>query len=245
MMTRQLIFAVSLLALAPVPCVAQEFDGIVVLGKAKAAVQQARLELQTSKGDVIDTTRTDVFGGFRLKAPAAGKYSILVRRTGYLPVLTERFELAEGEVRTDTVFLEGRQAERGIKDVISDNVRQVFGSSLLTTFWRYAGPEDIDPVRSKFNSLGDFVRGGGKMLGLQHVNPPGGCFRFSGQRGCAQLFFNGIAVTLSPDQVSVRELEAVVALRPEEIGSAVTRNRLLDTSRYGAVLVYTSAFVYR
>jgi hypothetical protein len=224
---------------------AQSFDGIVVVGKAKVAAQRARLSLVNNRDNIIDSTVTDAFGGFTLKAEKTGKYSILVRRTGFLPIATERFDLAEGDVLRDTVFLEGTVAERGIKDVISNSVRQIFGSTLLTTFWRYAGPEDIEPVRERFHSLGDYVRGGGKLLGVQHVSPPAGCFRFSTQPRCAQIFLNGIAVSLSPDQISTRELEAVVAIHPSELGSAITGSRFGDNSRYGAVLVYTTAFMMR
>lgn len=195
--------------------------------------------------DVIDTAVTDAFGGFTLKAAKPGKYSIVVRRSGFLPILTESFALTEGPTLTDTVFLEGTQAERGIKDVISESVRRTFGGGVLTTFWRFIGPEDIEPARDRLYWLGDLVRLGGKQLGVQHVDPPGGCFRFVGQRRCAQIFVNGVPVFLSPDQIATRDLEAVVAIRPEELGSAITSGRLQDNSRYGVVLVFTTDFIAR
>ncbi|MGQ0766405.1 MAG: hypothetical protein ACT4OZ_12150 [Gemmatimonadota bacterium] len=237
--------ALLAIALLASPLSAQSFDGILVVGKARVAAQKARVALISNRNAVIDTGVTDVFGGFNLKAEKAGKYTILVRRTGYLPIQTENFELVEGDVLRDTVFLEGTVAEKSTKDVISASVRQVFGSSLLTAFWRYAGPDDIEPVRDRFFSLGDYSRGGGKLLGLQHVSPPSGCFRFSGQRRCAQIFLNGIAVNLSPDQISMSEVEAVVAIHPSELGSAITGTRIADNSRYGAVLVYTTGFMVR
>lgn len=243
MKTRALLVTALLICASTIG--AQSFDGIVVVGKGKVAAQRARLALLNNKDSVIDTTSTDAFGGFSLKAEKPGKYSILVRRTGFLPITTERFELTDGDVLTDTVFLEGSVAEKGVKDVISNSVRQIFGSSLLTTFWRYAGPEDIEPIRDKFFSLGDFVRTGGKMLGVQHIGAPAGCFRFSAQPRCAQIFLNGIAVTLTPDQVPMTEVEAVVAIHPNELGSAVTGSRFGDNSRYGVVLVYTTAFMAR
>jgi hypothetical protein len=116
---------------------------------------------------------------------------------------------------------------------------------VLTTFWRFIGPEDIEASRERLYWLGDLVRLGGKQLGVQHVNPPGGCFRFVGQARCAQIFVNGVPVFLSPDQIATRDLEAVVAIRPEELGSAITAGRIQDNSRYGVVLVYTTDFITR
>ena len=61
-----------------------------------------------------------------------GKYTLLVRRKGYLPITTEPFELPEGELLTDTVFLSGRQAELSYKDALNESIRRVFGASAMS-----------------------------------------------------------------------------------------------------------------
>jgi hypothetical protein len=45
--------------------------------------------------------------------------------------------------------------------------------------------------------------------------------------------------------VSASDVEAVVAIRPLELGMAVTEARRWDNTRYGAVMVYTSRFALR
>ena len=89
---------------------AQQIDGILVVGKARIAAQKAQLTLLGKRDRVVDSATTDVFGGFTLKGDKPGKYTILVRRAGYMAVTTEAFDLPEGEGLTDTDFLSGRQA---------------------------------------------------------------------------------------------------------------------------------------
>lgn len=158
---------------------------------------------------------------------------------------TERFDLNESEVLTDTVFLEGSLAEESVKDVIGASVRRTFGSSLPSTFWRDAGPDDIEPVRERYLTLGDFVRNGGKMLGVQHIGAPAGCFRFNAQRRCAQILVDGVPVNLTPALIHMSDVEAVVAIHPAELGRAITTSRFGDDSRYGTVLVFTTGYIAR
>src|SRR5688500_3179474 len=94
----------ALLVLAP-ETNAQQIDGIVVVGVAKLAAQKAQLILLGKRVRVCDSAMTDVFGGFALKGDKPGKHTILVRRAGFLPITTEAFELPDGEILTDTVFL--------------------------------------------------------------------------------------------------------------------------------------------
>ena len=243
MRMRAQVALVALTALVPLAGQAQRIEGIVLIGAARSAVQQARVFLVNNRLDVLAEGKTDGFGSFTLGAEKAGKYALLVRRTGFLPIVTERFELAEGETRTDTVFLEGRAAERSVRDAISDNLRQVFGSGGSLGMARFLGPDDIDPVREKYINLGDFARHG-KLLGVQlSGSSVSGCLRFSGQPRCAQVFLDGMPVFVSTDQIMARDIEALVALRPTELGSAVTSTRTQDNSRYGAVMVYTNRFI--
>src|SRR5688572_20266127 len=75
------------------PLQAQVFEGIVVVGAAKRAAQGATLVLLDRKQQPVDTAVADVFGSFSLQAPKEGRYFVLVRRPGYYPIITERFEL--------------------------------------------------------------------------------------------------------------------------------------------------------
>jgi len=224
---------------------AQRIDGVIVVGQAKIAAQKAQLTLLGKRDRVVDSATTDVFGGFTLKGDKPGKYTILVRRTGYMPVTTEAFELPEGEVLTDTVFLVGRQAENSVKEVLTESIRRVFGSSPLGALSRYVGPEELGPERDRYMNLGDVVRSG-KLLGVNVVGIGSNqCLRFAGEGGCAQIFLDGLPVDIRSDIVSIADVEALVAIRPMELGMAVTQARRWDNTRYGAVMVYTSRFAMR
>jgi hypothetical protein len=223
----------------------QRIDGIIVVGEARIAAQNAQLTLLGKRDRVVDSATTDVFGGFSLKGDKPGKYTILVRRPGYMAVTTEAFELPEGEVLTDTVFLIGRQAENSVKDVLSESIRRVFGASPLGVLSRYVGPEQLAPERERYMNLGDVVRSG-KLLGVNVVGVGSNqCLRFAGEGGCAQIFVDGLPVDIRSDIVSIADVEALVAIRPAELGMAVTQARRFDNTRYGAVMVYTSRFAMR
>lgn len=244
-MYRSFFLLLPALMLIATETYAQRIDGIVVVGGAKLAAQKAQLTLLGKRDRVVDSATTDVFGGFSLTGDKPGKYTILVRRTGYLPITTEAFDLPEGEVLTDTVFLTGRQAENSVKDVITENIRRVFGSAPLGAMSRFLGPEDLLPERDRYMNLGDLVRSG-KLLGLSVAGAGSRqCLRFAGEGGCAQIFLDGLPVDVRSEVVSAADVEAVVAIRPLELGMAVTEARRFDNTRFGAVMVYTSRFAMR
>ncbi|MBC7898247.1 MAG: carboxypeptidase regulatory-like domain-containing protein [Cytophagaceae bacterium] len=243
MRTLPLVVLASL-ALA-LPAGAQRFEGIVVVGATKIAAQQAQVVLLGKRDVFVDSAVTDAFGGFSVEADKPGKYTLLVRRKGYLPITTEPFELPEGELLTDTVFLAGRQAELSYKDALNESIRRVFGASAMSGMSRLIGPDSLAVLRARSNTLGDLVRTG-RLLG---VSLPGGsasgCLRFSGESYCGQLFIDELPVNLRPDQIYLGDVEAVMALRGQELGSAVMDTRRFDASRYGAVLIYTNRFSIR
>lgn len=224
---------------APLP--AQVFDGVVVVGASKRAAQGATLVLLDRKQQPVDTAVADVFGGFSLQAPKEGRYYILVRRTGFYPIVTERFELQQNDTLTDSVFLAGRSAELSVRQVLEEDVRRLFGSSISAAFSRYIAPEQMDSLRVRTTHLGD-LSSRGRLIGLQYINPPNGCLRFSGERGCAQIYLDGLAVFMRPEQISTADIVAVMAMRPLEMGAYSQARGTLDNSRFGAVLVYTSRF---
>ncbi len=243
--TRILLLGSALLATVAPAAAAQTIDGIVGVGATQRPVATSKIALVDRRQNVVDTTTTDVFGGFTLGAKKAGKYSLLVRRTGFYPVLTDDFELLKDETRRDTVYLTGKAAEMSVKDVIGAEVKRVLNSAVIGGFQRFLGPDEIEALRPRAFTLGDLVRDG-RLSGLQWYNPPSGCLRFSGASGCAQIFIDGLPVNMRVDAISAGDIEAIVAFREMELGMAATSGRgALDNSRYGAVLVFTRRYVVR
>jgi hypothetical protein len=244
-MSRPFLLLVPALLAFPLEAVAQRIEGIVVVGAGKVAAQKAHVTLLGKRDRAVDSAVTDVFGGFTLQGDKPGKYTILVRRTGYMPITTEVIDLPDGEVLTDTVFLTGRQAEHSVKDVITESMRRVFGSVPLGALNRFVGPEELEGERSRFMNLGDMVRSG-KVLGVSVVGIGSNqCLRFAGEGGCAQIFVDGLPVDIRSDIIPVGDVEAVVAVRPMELGMAVTEASRWDNTRFGAVLIYTTRFALR
>lgn len=240
-----LIRAVAMALLPVAGAGAQRFEGIVVVGDAKQAVQQARVILLGKRDRFVDSTTTDAFGAFRVAADKPGKYTLLVRRKGYLSVTTEAFELPENDVITDTVFLTGRSAEMSVRDVLQQSLRRVFGGGAMTGLSRMVGPDSMEVLRPRFNTLGDYARAG-RILGVSMPNGiNSGCLRFSGESYCGQLFIDELAVNLRPDQVFMGDIEAIIAIRGMELGATAMEGRRYDASRYGVVMVYTSRFSLR
>ena len=101
----------------------------------------------------------------------------------------------------------------------------------------------MDSLRVGTIHLGDIAMRG-RFPGLQYYQQSG-CLRFSGERGCAQIYLDGLPVTLRPEQISTSDIEAVVALRPLELGVFATTRSSPDNSLFGVVMVYTSRFASR
>ncbi|MFP5355166.1 MAG: carboxypeptidase-like regulatory domain-containing protein [Gemmatimonadota bacterium] len=243
--TRALLLGTTLLATVAPTAAAQTIDGIVVVGANQRAVATSKVALLDRRQNVVDTTTTDVFGGFTLSTKKAGKYSLLVRRTGYYPIVTEPFELLKEETRRDTVYLTGKAAEMSVKEVIADEVKRTFSAAVLGGMQRFMGPDEIEAIRHRAFSLGDLVRDG-RLAGLQWYNPPSGCLRFSGSSGCAQIFVDGLPINIRVDAISSSDIEAIVAFRDMELGMAATTVRgAMDNSRFGAVLVFTRRYAIR
>jgi hypothetical protein len=239
----RLLAAAALLPIASAP--AQVFQGIVVVGEAKVAAQRAQVVLLGKRDRLVDSSVTDAFGGFTVKADKPGKFTLMVRRKGFLPITTEAFELAEAEVLTDTVHLTGRAAELGFKDAIAQSLRRVFGGAVLGGFSRMVGPDSMAVLRERFPTLGDYARAG-RLLGVSMPNGvSSSCLRFSGEPYCGQLFIDELPVNLRPDQVFLGDIEAIIAIRGMELGQVVMETRRYDASRYGVVMVYTNRFQLR
>lgn len=233
-----------LAALALSAAGAQTLDGVVVVGPGKSAVGRTKVALLDRRQNIVDTVTTDVFGEFTLRSAKPGRFSLLVRRAGFYPIVTDHFELLKDETRRDTVVLTGKAAEKSVREVIGQEVRNIFGTQTLAGMQRFLGPDEIEKLREHSFSLGDLVRSG-RLAGLSWINPPSGCLRFSGARGCAQIFLDGLPVNIRVDQVPGSDIEAIVAFRDTELGLLATSRGAMDNSRFGAVLVYTRRFQIR
>lgn len=233
-----------LAALALSAAGAQTLDGVVVVGPGKSAVGRTKVALLDRRQNIVDTVTTDVFGEFTLRSAKPGKFALLVRRAGFYPIVTDNFELLKDETRRDTVVLAGKAAEKSVREVIGQEVRNIFGTQTLAGMQRFLGPDEIEKLREHAFSLGDLVRSG-RLAGLSWINPPSGCLRFSGARGCAQIFLDGLPVNIRVDQVSGSDIEAIVAFRDTELGLLASSRGAMDNSRFGAVLVYTRRFQIR
>ncbi len=219
---------------------AQQIQGLVVLGAAKRALSGATLVLLNNKHEPVDTALADVFGSFSLQAPTAGKYFILVRRSGYFPIVSERIELRDTETRNDTLFLQGDDAELSFRQLFAKDLTRLFGSSISAGAARAILPEQMEKLRDRAIHLGDVVQNG-RLTGLSYYSQPG-CLRFSGEPACAQIYVNGLPVTLRAEQISASDIEAVMAVRSSELGGFVSSGALRDNSRFGVVMVYTSRY---
>lgn len=77
--------AVVLAALVPLPAAAQLVRGTVVVEPGPAPVEGALVSLLDTTTAPRATAITGADGGFRLRAPAAGRYRVVARRIGFAP----------------------------------------------------------------------------------------------------------------------------------------------------------------
>lgn len=94
-MRRLALIAAVLLASRPLP--AQEVAGVLVDGSG-AVVPAARLVLVDSAGGRAGSVLSGEDGGFRLRAPAAGRYRVRAERVGFASSTSAVLELREGTV---------------------------------------------------------------------------------------------------------------------------------------------------
>lgn len=239
--TTALVSALAVASPIVAPLHAQSIQGLILVGAARRSAPGATLVLLDRKHAPVDTAQADVFGAFSLQAPASGRYYILVRRSGYYPILSERIDLRDTETRNDTLFLRGDDAELNFRQIFAKDLTRLFGSSISAGMTRSMMPEQVDSLRDKTIHLGDIVRTG-RFVGLQYYQQSG-CLRFSGEPACAQLYVDGLPVNMRAEQISTQDIEAIMAVRSAELGYFANASR--DNSNYGVVMVYTSRFASR
>lgn len=92
--------------LAAAPAAAQTVQG-TLREPGGAPVDRVLVVLLDAGGTQVTRTLTGADGGFVLRAPAAGSYSLRAERIGYSAVTTGAFELRAGETRTEQLVASG------------------------------------------------------------------------------------------------------------------------------------------
>jgi len=107
MIPRMRIFLLlAALSAATAPAAAQTVQG--TLREASGApVNRVLVALVDAGGRQVARALTDAEGGFSVRAPAAGRYSLRAERIGYAAVTSPAFELSDGETRTERLVASG------------------------------------------------------------------------------------------------------------------------------------------
>lgn len=100
------VLSVALLAVAPLIARPQRADAQTLAGRLQdstgAAVQEALVQLVDTAGREVARTMSLGSGGFALRAPAPGLYSLRVLRIGHRPWQMPPLRLEQGQTRTTT-----------------------------------------------------------------------------------------------------------------------------------------------
>ncbi|HSM06304.1 MAG TPA: carboxypeptidase regulatory-like domain-containing protein [Longimicrobiales bacterium] len=95
---RLLLASLMLAVAAVVPLHAQAVEGRVTAAEDGSPVAGARILLLDAQGtQVLATTATDAVGQYRVEAPAAGTYILMVERAGYANQISSALEVGPGE----------------------------------------------------------------------------------------------------------------------------------------------------
>jgi hypothetical protein len=138
---------------------AQRVEGILIVGEAGVPAANARVWLTTTRGLMIDTARSDAQGRFSVSASRPGRYILNVRRLGYFPEETDPIQLAEGEVRRDTVYVLSARVLKPVEVVVRREVSNRFGIDIKAlSSANVITPEEIDRVRPSASDLRQLIQ---------------------------------------------------------------------------------------
>ncbi|HEX2190954.1 MAG TPA: carboxypeptidase regulatory-like domain-containing protein, partial [Longimicrobiaceae bacterium] len=93
---RTSLLALTLLAL-PCPLAAQTVRGSLTGEDTGQPVSGAHVLLRDAQGRVVASANTDASGGFLLRAPAEGSYTLVAERIGYVSTASPPLRLAAGQ----------------------------------------------------------------------------------------------------------------------------------------------------
>lgn len=95
-MTRRLLLLALLLG-APCALAAQSVRGTLRSGGSGEPVPGASVQLRDASGRTVASASTDGGGGFLLRAPSAGSYTVFAERMGFARAVSPLLRLADGE----------------------------------------------------------------------------------------------------------------------------------------------------
>jgi hypothetical protein len=95
-MTRRLLLLALLLGV-PASLGAQSVRGTLRSGGSGEPVPGASVQLRDADGKVVAAANTDSAGGFLLRAPAAGSYTLSAERIGFVRAVSPLLRLADGQ----------------------------------------------------------------------------------------------------------------------------------------------------
>jgi hypothetical protein len=206
----------AIVALLPSVASAQSIAGILIASEAGVPVAGARVWLTTARGLMIDTARSDADGRFSVKAERAGRYVLNIRRLGFFAEETDPIRLEDGQVRTDTVFVQSARVLKPVEVVVNRELSNRFGvnmkalssSSVIT-------PEEIDRIRPAASTLEDILRWNHPpSLTISRTRNGGTCFQLR-QRGCAPVYLDGMFIG-TDGWFPASEIESVVVVPGHE-----------------------------
>ncbi|MGQ0639552.1 MAG: carboxypeptidase regulatory-like domain-containing protein [Gemmatimonadaceae bacterium] len=217
MSIRATLFGVAAIAtLLPNLSSGQSIAGTLIASDAGVPVAGARVWLTTTRGAMIDTARSDAGGRFHVKADRPGRYVLNVRRLGFFAETTDPIRLADGEVRTDTVFVLGARVLKPVEVVVNREISFRFGVNIKAlSSSNVITPEEIDKIRPFASTLEDVLRWNHPPSLTITRTPSGGtCFQLR-QRGCAPVYLDGMFVG-TDGWFPTSEIESVVVIPGNE-----------------------------
>jgi hypothetical protein len=93
---RRRLLLLALLLGAPAALAAQAVRGSLRAGGTGEPVPGAHMQLRDAAGRVVASANTDAGGGFLLRAPAAGSYTLSAERIGFARAVSPALRLADG-----------------------------------------------------------------------------------------------------------------------------------------------------
>ncbi|MET0398842.1 MAG: carboxypeptidase regulatory-like domain-containing protein [Longimicrobiaceae bacterium] len=115
-MPRRLLLLVALLLGIPAALSAQAVRGTLRSGGSGAPVPGAHVQLRDVSGRLVASGVTDAAGGFLLRAPAAGSYTVSAERIGFARAVSPLLSLAAGETLEQR--LEARPQESSLEGIV-------------------------------------------------------------------------------------------------------------------------------
>jgi hypothetical protein len=212
MRSRAYLLGIGLAALFSSAAQAQKVDGVLIVGEAGVPAANARVWLTTTRGLMIDTSRSDAQGRFTVSAPRPGRYILNVRRLGYFPEETDPIRLADGEVRHDTVYVLSARVLKPVEVIVRREVSNRFGIDIKSlSSSNVITPEEIDRIRPSASDMRDLIRyNTPPSLTITTQRDGSSCYRVRAG-ACALVYVDGM-LWGTDAWISANEIESIVII---------------------------------